>query len=304
MSQSLPALPLLLCLLCLPNTVPAQPSTDEKPGEPPLNGVYDPENPNADADGFLWSREESDKSKVISQKSEVRSQKSEVRSEKSEVDSEQSGVTSEKSEVKSEKSAAVPPQPSTLSSTAGYLAEHYREKGSGTPAQPVERGSLASMFFQMFGGLGVVAGLFILGSMLLKRLSAKGGLLGGRGRIWQVIEGVPLGPKRTLYVTRFVDRIYLLAATEQQVTLLGEIQDPTLVAAVESGDADFRRFLVPESLATWKTGPAASPTANEQEKEAERALAETPATPEPGRQAPRPPRPRASKPAFSRPVTV
>jgi len=109
-----------------------------------------------------------------------------------------------------------------------------------------------SLFSQMFGGLGIVVGLFILGTVVLKRISAKGKLLGGRGRTWQVIEAIPLGTKRFLYVTRFVDRIYLLGATEQQITLLGEHQDPGLAAALESGDTDFRRFLVPESLASWQ----------------------------------------------------
>jgi flagellar biogenesis protein FliO len=327
MSRSLSILPLFLGLLCLPDTVPAQQPTGSKSEKPPLSGVYDPDNPNADADGFLWGREASEKSEVKSEKPtgcpagvtsggpscplrppEVESEKSEVKSEKSAAPGGAGcpgGVDSEQPTAINHQPSAPAHPPSTIhhSPATPYLAGHYRENEAETPAPPVKHGSLASMFFQMFGGLGIVAGLFILGSVLLKRLTAKGGLLGGRGRIWQVIEGVPLGPKRYLYVTRFVDRIYLLAATEQQVTLLGEIQDPTLVAAVESGDADFRRFLVPESLATWKNGAASQP-AKEEEKESEMALPQTLVAPEPDRPATKPPRTRASKPAFSHPVTV
>jgi flagellar biosynthetic protein FliO len=141
--------------------------------------------------------------------------------------------------------AAAPDAPKT-----GYLAQYYRKTDrSGTVENP-GRGSLTSIFFQMLGGLALVLGIAILGAALLKRASNKG-FFGNRGRFWKVVEVVPLGPKRNLYVTQFVDRVVLLGATDQQITVLAEIHDPALALAIESGQTDFRRFLVPEAMENW-----------------------------------------------------
>ena len=134
---------------------------------------------------------------------------------------------------------------------AGYLSEYYRDGQAKSGVSAAREGSIGSTFFKMIGGLAIVAGLVILGAAILRRIAPRG-VLGVRGRTWKVIETIPLGPKRTLYVTQFVDRVILLGATDQGISLLSEIHDATLAQAVESGGTDFRRFLVPETLGGWE----------------------------------------------------
>jgi len=292
MNRFHPLLPLFILLFSFLSSVAAQEAPEPEPEKAPLSGIYDPGNPNADADGFIWTKSQATDDGPETPKSVSQSPAAESSAASTDSAPADAGEDDPKSEVSH--------QPSTTSS---YLANYYhKDQVPENQTSPVQQGSLTSMFVQMLGGLGVVAGLFILGSVLLKRISTKGGLLGSRGRIWQIIEGVPLGPKRYLYVTRFVDRLYLLAATEQQVTLLGEISDPTIVSAVEAGDDDFHRFLVPESLASQKEPPASRP--EKEEEEPSEALSEPRTVPEPDPGPATPPRPRASRPTFSRSVTV
>ena len=291
-------LPLFILLFSFLSPATAQQAPEPESEKAPLQGIYDPENPNADADGFIWTE-----SQTTNDGPETKDQRPKTKERAPQPSAVQSSAASTSADPSDAGQANPQSEIHNPQSPPSYLANYYGQgQAPESQAAPVRQGSLTSMFVQMLGGLGIVAGLFILGSVLLKRISAKGGLLGSRGRIWQVIEGVPLGPKRYLYVTRFVDRLYLLAATEQQVTLLGEISDPTIVSAVEAGDDDFRRFLVPESLASQKRPPASrtEPVAEEPSE----ALFESPAAPEPGQGPVAPPRPRTSRPTLSRSVTV
>jgi len=208
-------------------------------------GIYNPDHPNADADGFVWKKEAEDGRPQTAGQNETSQHSNTPTLERS---------TSE-TDATAKSALDEPGTKNQEPGTAGYLSSHYKTAQSshyktaqskdGGPGIPTT--SLGTVILQMIGGLGIVGGLFLLGAAGMKRIYGKGGLL-NRGRLWQVIESVPLGPKRNLYVTKFVDRIYLIGATEHQISLLGEIQDPTLATAIESGDADFRRFLVPETL--------------------------------------------------------
>jgi flagellar biogenesis protein FliO len=204
------------------------PISAQEPAQP--QGIYDPDHPDADADGFVWKKETTDhRPQTTDQHSSI------------------PALQHPTSEAGAETESALAESGAKNREPTDYLNSQYKTaqvKGEG-PGIPTT--SLGTIILQMIGGLGIVGGLFLLGAAGMKRIYGRGGLL-SRGRIWQVVESVPLGPKRTLYVTKFVDRIYLIGATEQQISLLGEIQDPTLATAIESGDADFRRFLVPESL--------------------------------------------------------
>ncbi len=194
-------------------------------------GIYEPGHPNADADGLVWKQAEAE-------------DKTQTQNSKSQTDPDKTQGPKTKSQTSSQ---------SENPQSTGYLSEHYKTAQAQAQAQTpmegpgIKQTSIGTVILQMLGGLGIVGGLFLLAAAGMKRFYGQGGLL-NRGRVWQVVESIPLGPKRTLYVTKFVDRIYLLGATEQQISVIGEIQDATLATAIESGDADFRRFLVPETL--------------------------------------------------------
>ena len=241
----------LFSLALLADSTTAQQTTPpEIPPESP-QGIYDPDSPQADDDGFIWAGSQTPTPDSQAPSSDQDAGPQPVPGHASELPAlgRTSIANDARTAARPEKNVAAAEVPGEQ---ATYLSGYYSNGSEPEPPTPAKQGSMFSLFSQMFGGLGIVVGLFILGTVVLKRVSAKGNLLGGRGRTWQVIEAVPLGTKRALYVTRFVDRIYLLGATEQQITLLGEHQDPGLVAALESGDTDFRRFLVPESLASWQ----------------------------------------------------
>lgn len=187
-------------------------------------GRYEPGHPDADADGFVWEK----KAKSEKQASSIEQPASDH----------ESRITNQ---------APIKKQKTKIENSA-YLSGFLDDQRGEEKLEARQPASLGSAFLRMLGGLGVVAGIIILGSTLLKKVSSGGNFLGKRGKLWNVVECTALGPKRHLYVTRFVDRILLIGATDQQVTILSEIKDPAMVAAIESGDADFRRFMVPESL--------------------------------------------------------
>jgi len=231
-------------------------------------GIYDPDHPDADADGFVWKEETEDRRPQTEDGRQETADQNEA-SQHSNPPTLQSSTSETGAATKS--ALEEPETKNQKPGTAGYLSSHYKTAQSShyKTAQTKDEGpgipttSLGTVILQMIGGLGIVGGLFLLGAAGMKRIYGKGGLL-NRGRLWQVIESVPLGPKRTLYVTKFVDRIYLIGSTEQQISLLGEIQDPTLATAIESGDADFRRFLVPETLNENPTSTPYAPAAEPQ----------------------------------------
>ncbi|MDP7248007.1 MAG: flagellar biosynthetic protein FliO [Planctomycetota bacterium] len=184
-------------------------------------GIYDPAHPDADADGFVWKKETTDH--------------------RPQTTADQHSSTPALQHPTSEAGAETTPvieEPATKNQEpTDYLDGHYKTAQVKDEGPGIPKTSLGTIILQMVGGLGIVGGLFLLGAAGMKRIYGRGGLL-NRGRIWQVVESVPLGPKRNLYVTKFVDRIYLIGATEQQISLLGEIQDRCCCGAGLSGILD------------------------------------------------------------------
>ena len=54
------------------------------------------------------------------------------------------------------------------------------------------------------------------------------------GELWTVISQRPLDARHRLMVVRFADSLLLLSVSQNQVALLKEIDDPELVAEVNS----------------------------------------------------------------------
>ena len=77
----------------------------------------------------------------------------------------------------------------------------------------------------VIGTMLLLVGLLVLGLYLLKRLGPKAGLTSlSRGEL--KLEGqLPLGPKRSVAVVRFLNKRMVLGVTEAHITLLTELDD-------------------------------------------------------------------------------
>jgi flagellar protein FliO/FliZ len=76
----------------------------------------------------------------------------------------------------------------------------------------------------MAGGLFIILALLFVGVWLLKRFGPKAGLgMFNRGNL--KLEGqLGLGPKKSVAVVRFLNKVMVLGVTESRITLLTEIE--------------------------------------------------------------------------------
>ena len=65
------------------------------------------------------------------------------------------------------------------------------------------------------------------------RLYGKRVAMGGRGRALRVVDALALGPNRAVYLVEVGDRILVLGATAQHISLLAEVTDPVSIATLK-----------------------------------------------------------------------
>lgn len=65
---------------------------------------------------------------------------------------------------------------------------------------------------------------------LVTRLYGRRLSMGRTGRALRLVDTVVLGPNRAVYVVEAVDRLLVLGATAQHISLLAEVTDPVVLA--------------------------------------------------------------------------
>lgn len=93
--------------------------------------------------------------------------------------------------------------------------------------------------------LALVLGLVWVSLTALKKVSGKGaGTLKGV----EVIGGLPLGPRRSLVFVKIGGKVFIVGATDQNLTSIGILDDPAEVAEITSSNSgsnvpQFKDFL-------------------------------------------------------------
>lgn len=97
---------------------------------------------------------------------------------------------------------------------------------------------LGSAWMTMAGGLFIILALLFVGVWLLKRYGPKAGLgMFQRGDL--KLEGqLGLGPKKSIAVVRFLNKVMVLGVTDSRITLLTEIDENN-----DQSDFNFHRNL-------------------------------------------------------------
>jgi flagellar protein FliO/FliZ len=92
--------------------------------------------------------------------------------------------------------------------------------------QALPDAGLGEGWWTMMGGLMLILGLLLLAYWLLKRYGPKAGLsMFKRGGL--AIEGsLALGPRKSVVVVRFLNKVMVLGVTENAINLLTEVDDP------------------------------------------------------------------------------
>jgi flagellar protein FliO/FliZ len=99
----------------------------------------------------------------------------------------------------------------------------------------------------MAGALFLVLAVILVGFWLLKRFGPMAGLGAARGKL--AFEGqLALGPRRSVVVVRFLNKVLVLGVTEHQINLLTEMdtghdQDPAEPDTTRAPARDFARTL-------------------------------------------------------------
>jgi flagellar protein FliO/FliZ len=84
---------------------------------------------------------------------------------------------------------------------------------------------LGGAWLTMAGGLALILGVLFLGVWLLKRFGPKAGLgMFQRGDL--KLEGqLGLGPKKSVAVVQFLNKVLVLGVTDERITLLTELEE-------------------------------------------------------------------------------
>jgi len=84
----------------------------------------------------------------------------------------------------------------------------------------------------VLGSLAIVVGLIFLTGLVLRRYLGGAKAPTTSRKVSELVEATPLGGKRVLYVIRVADRLLVVGAGGDHLTLLSEITDPEVLAQV------------------------------------------------------------------------
>lgn len=141
-----------------------------------------------------------------------------------------------------------------IAKAANATAESVQQLGVATgealnlpPAAPLPGTDLWGNYFQSLGAVFLLLGLLALGFYLLKRFGPKAGFRGFQRGSLRLEAQLPLGPRRSVCVVRFLNKHLVLGVTDSQINLLTtmEVDDGTenkdfsaQLAAAQKPDAD------------------------------------------------------------------
>lgn len=118
-------------------------------------------------------------------------------------------------------------------------------------APPMPGGDVGwSGYFQALGAIFLIIAVLAGGFFLLKRFGprAMGGGVFGRGTL-QLEAQLPLGPRRSVAVVRFLNKRLVLGVTDSNITLLTETETghddevPEYISSAPSGGSAFSKML-------------------------------------------------------------
>ena len=120
--------------------------------------------------------------------------------------------------------AAATPAEGDVSADSNYLS--YAEPG------PPEPPGLLSLAGRVIGSLAVVTGLIVVTGLVLRRYVGGSKAPTTSRKVSELVEVTPLGGKRYLYLIRVADRLLVVGAGGDRLSLLSEIRDPEVLAQV------------------------------------------------------------------------
>ena len=127
----------------------------------------------------------------------------------------------------------------------GASAEGSTEEGdylAYEEAEMPQSAGTATLIGRVVGSLAVVVGLIFVTGVLLKRFGRGGRVATTRGKLSELVEVTPLGGKRTLYLIRVADRLLVVGAGGDRLSLLSEVRDPAVLE--QAGDRPRRKDFV------------------------------------------------------------
>ncbi|MBN1211357.1 MAG: flagellar biosynthetic protein FliO [candidate division Zixibacteria bacterium] len=135
---------------------------------------------------------------------------------------------------------------STAANTLSQAADNDRNVESDEKSL-YNGGSLALSTFRMISALVVVLVCIYLGVYLLKKLMGRRKIGSGRDNLLQVLETTYVGPKKTVSLVRVADRSVLIGVTDNQISILTELNAEETSAITDATDENesegFNRLL-------------------------------------------------------------
>ncbi len=114
-------------------------------------------------------------------------------------------------------------------------AEGYLEYN----AESFPRQSIARVLIRLLVSLIIIAGLIYGTVFALRYFAKKGTEKPTAERLIQVIDKATLDSKRSVYIVKVIDRLMIIGVGGENVTMLGEIRDESVVESVKSKDFSF-----------------------------------------------------------------
>jgi len=112
----------------------------------------------------------------------------------------------------------------------GYL--DYKE-------EIIPRQSVFGVLLRLVLSMVAIVGLIYGTIYLLRHFARRNTEKPENERLVQVIDRVNLDAKRSVYIVKVVDRLMILGVGSENVTMLGEIRDESVVESVKSNDFSF-----------------------------------------------------------------
>ncbi|MFW6108486.1 MAG: FliO/MopB family protein [bacterium] len=123
------------------------------------------------------------------------------------------------------------PASATATTKSADSEESYLSYDEPGPPQPP---GLAALAGRTIGSLAVVIGLIFVTGLVLRRYMSGGKAPTTSRKVSELVEVTPLGSKRYLYLIRVADRLLVVGAGGDGLSLLSEIRDPEVLAQVAS----------------------------------------------------------------------
>ena len=86
---------------------------------------------------------------------------------------------------------------------------------------------------RLAGSLVVVLGLIVVSAYVFKRMLSRSKLVPGGGLV-EVLQALPLGGKRQIYLVKIAGRVLVVGASGEQISLLAELPEGDIVARAET----------------------------------------------------------------------